>query len=84
METIYAVYEAKCISETVPGVGPSFSIDVMYPDGKILQLSDAGADRCIELYTRFGMKTTDIKKKKIWFEFKTDYLEPLDTPESDT
>jgi len=84
METIYAVYEAKYISETVPGVGPSFSIDVMYPDGKILQLSDAGADQCTKLYTRFGMKTTEIKKKKTWFEFKAEYLEPLDTPPSDT
>jgi hypothetical protein len=84
METIYAVYEAKCISETVPGVGPSVSIDVMYPDGKILQLSDSGFDRCNELLTRFGMKTTENKKKKTWFEFKADYLEPLDTPESDT
>jgi ATP-dependent protease HslVU (ClpYQ) peptidase subunit len=84
METIYAVYEAKTISETVPGVGPSVSIDVMYPGGTILQLSDTGFDRCNELLTRFGMRTTDTKKKKTWFEFKADYLEPLDTPQSDT
>jgi ATP-dependent protease HslVU (ClpYQ) peptidase subunit len=83
METIYAVYEAKTISETVPGVGETMSIDVMYPDGSILQMSDAGFDRCGELYTRFGLKSTDVKSKAKWFEFKSQYFEPLNTP-SDT
>ena len=84
METIYAVYEAKTISETVPGVGETVSIDVMYPEGKILQISDAGFERCEELYTRFGLKSTDTKTKSKWFEFKSEYLEPLTTPPSDT
>jgi|HubBroStandDraft_1064217.scaffolds.fasta_scaffold18527_4 ATP-dependent protease HslVU (ClpYQ) peptidase subunit len=83
METIYAVYEAKAISETVPGVGETVSIDVMYPGGKILQLSDAGYDRCDELLSRFGLRSTDTKAKAKWFEFKSDYVEPLSTPPSE-
>ena len=84
METIYAVYEAKTISETVPGVGETVSVDVMYPGGKILQLSDAGYDRCDELLTRFGLRSTDTKRKIEWLEFKPEYLEPLTTPPSNT
>jgi hypothetical protein len=86
METIYAVYEAKTISEIVPGVGETVSIDVMYPDGTIMQMSDAGFERCQELWSRFGLRTTDIeaKAKAKWLEFKPEYLEPLDTPPSET
>jgi hypothetical protein len=85
METIYAVYEAKAIAETVPGVGETVSIDVMYPDGKVLQMSGAGYDRCEELMTRFGWKSTENKRAKDkWFEFKTEYLEPLNSLPSDT
>lgn len=84
MRTIYAVYEAKAMSETVPGVGETVSIDVMYPDGKMMQMSDAGYDRCDELLTRFGIRDMEAKTKIDWFEMKTDYLEPLDSPLPDS
>jgi len=81
METIYAVFEAKLISETVPGIGESFSIDVIDKDGGLMQLSDDGAKRCRELFSRFGPK--DITKKtRHWFEKKDSYLEPASTTDS--
>jgi hypothetical protein len=80
METIYAVYEAKQISETVPGVGPSFFLAVLYPDNTVLELSDDGYTRCKELFAKFGPKSRDVKLRKEWFAFMPDYLEPLTPP----
>jgi 20S proteasome alpha/beta subunit len=77
METIYAVFEAKILSETVPGIGESYSIDVMDENGKVLDLSEEGAKRCKELFTRFGPKNRT-KKTKQWFEMKETFLESLD------
>jgi ATP-dependent protease HslVU (ClpYQ) peptidase subunit len=84
METIYAVYEAKDISETVPGVGDTVSIDVLYPDGKMLQLSESGYDRCDELLARFGIRDMETRNKEKWFELKAEYLEPIGSPASET
>ena len=77
METIYSVYEAKTISETVPGVGESLFLAVLYPDNTVLELSDAGYKRCLELFARFGPRTRDIKKRTEWFSFQSNYLEPI-------
>jgi ATP-dependent protease HslVU (ClpYQ) peptidase subunit len=85
METIYAVFEAKTLSETVPGIGESYSIDVMDEDGNVMMLSDEGAKVCKTLFTRFGPRERN-KKTKHWFEMKETYLEsweekPLDQPQ---
>jgi hypothetical protein len=77
METIYTVLEAKHLSNIVPGIGESYSVDVLHSDGTILTLSDAGDDRCEELFSRFGPRNKEIKTKGKWFEFKPEYLEPI-------
>jgi predicted methyltransferase len=75
MDSIYAVYEAKSLSETVPGIGESYSIDVVDDTGTVMALSDKGAQRCKELFVRFGPRAKSTKTKK-WFAIKEDYLEP--------
>ncbi|HUN86991.1 MAG TPA: hypothetical protein VMU48_21610 [Terracidiphilus sp.] len=80
MSTIYAVYEAKALSESVPGIGESFSIDVMDEDGKVLTLSDAGAKRCKELFGRFGPRPRT-EKTESWFKMDESYLEDVDEEE---
>lgn len=83
METIYAVYEAKTLSETVPGIGDTFSIDVMDEDGNLLELSEAGAKRCGVLFRRFGPRPKVKKTIKKWFAMDDSYVQPLDTDEGD-
>ncbi len=80
METVYAVYEAKTISETVPGVCEALFLAVLYPDNTLLQLSDTGYKRCQELFTRFGPKSREIKKRDDWFRFKPNYFESIAPP----
>lgn len=75
MDTIYAVFEAKTLSETVPGIGESFSIDVVDDMGTVMALSDEGAKHCKKLFDRFGPRAKTTKTKK-WFEMKEAYLEP--------
>jgi hypothetical protein len=77
METIYAVIEAKEMAGTVPGVGPSLSLEVMYPDNKMLALSPVGYRRCIQLFRQLGPKGMYGRGRKKRFKFKADYLEPL-------
>jgi hypothetical protein len=77
METIYSVFEAKTLSETVPGIGESYSIDVMDEDGNVMNLTDEGAKRCKVLFARFGPRAKT-KKTEGWFEMKDTYLEPFD------
>jgi hypothetical protein len=74
METIYAVFEAKTLSETVPGIGESYSIDVMSEDGSVMDISEEGAERCKVLFSRFGPKSRT-QKTQHWFEMKESYLE---------
>lgn len=75
METIYAVFEAKIMSEKVPGIGPSLTIEIFYPDGQLMTLSDAGFDRCKELFARFGPRSRGRKSKVDWFKMEQGYLE---------
>jgi len=84
METIYAVDEAKRLSQVVPGVGETTSITVMYPDGTLKKWSNALFHRLDSLYERLG-PTLDIKKKdaKEFFEFKDEYLIPIDAEEEE-
>ena len=92
METIYTVYEAKTLSEVVPGVGKTTSIDVMEPDGSIWCLSDAGHDRCQELFGQLGPKLgvsllsedkRERKRAETYFELKAEFLEPFDEEEKE-
>lgn len=63
METIYSLYEAKRLAQVVPGVGEATSIDVMYPDGKLMSWTEALDDRCRWLFDRIGPKL-EINEKK--------------------
>jgi hypothetical protein len=56
MDSIYRVYEAKALAEIVPSVGETTSIDILYPDGKLEQLSDAGHSKVNSMFKRFGPK----------------------------
>jgi ATP-dependent protease HslVU (ClpYQ) peptidase subunit len=78
METIYAVFEAKRLAEVVPGVGKMTSLEVIEPDRK-WTLSQAGYDRCDEVFRQIGPKVNLTKKtaNKL-FEMQTEYLEPFD------
>jgi 20S proteasome alpha/beta subunit len=76
LETIYYLYEAKVLSEKVPGVGESVSIDVLHADGSVTSLSDDGYDKCDELFRRFGPRlVTD--KTRLKFKMEPEFLEPF-------
>jgi hypothetical protein len=71
MKTIYNVYEANRLSETVPGVGKNVvSIDIPHADGKMQSLSQSGYKELNRLYGKFGPR--EIKKE---IEFNPDFLE---------
>jgi hypothetical protein len=84
METIYTVDEAKRLAQVVPGVGPTTSISVMYPDGTLKRWSNALFDRLEYLYEKLG-PTLEIKKKTAaeYFAFKDEYLIPIDAEEEE-
>jgi hypothetical protein len=80
IQTLYNVYEANCLSDKVPGVGREFvNIDVLYADGSIKSVSDAGYKYLKGLFRKFGPKP--IKSEQI--EFKQDFLEAFDTGNDD-
>jgi hypothetical protein len=81
LQTVYTVYEAKRVSETVPGVGDTYSIDVLHSDGSLENLTDAGAKRVREMFSRFGPRPIDEERHAKWFELKKEYFEPWDTKE---
>ena len=79
METIYSVYEAKRLAEVVPGVGEATSLNVMYPDGRLMVWSEALWDYCGNLFEKLGPKLhISDKKASGYFQFKEEYLEPDD------
>jgi len=81
MDTIYTVLEAKTMSRAVPGIGESVSIEVMYPDRPMMSISDAGYERCVKMFARFGPRSIyDVRNREKWFEFKPEYLAPLTEP----
>jgi hypothetical protein len=84
METIYSVLEAKRLSQVAPGVGVSTSLSVMYPDGRLMRWSNSLYDRLEWLFDRLGPKLI-IKEKaaKEFFEFKEEYLIPIDAEEEE-
>jgi hypothetical protein len=79
METIYTLFEAKKLSQVVPGVGEATSIDVMEPGGKLWSLSDAGHDRCEQLFNQIGprLNITEKKAAKL-FEMKPEFFYDAD------
>jgi hypothetical protein len=73
---IPSLHQRKRLAEVVPGVGEDTSLQVMYPDGKIMTWSDALFERCKWLFDRIG-PTLEISDKKSseYFELKDEYLE---------
>lgn len=82
LETIYSVYEAKRLSQVVPGVGEATEIDILYPDGRLMTWTDSLWKRCEWLFNRLGprLRISD-KKAADYFSFQDDYLEPFDEGE---
>jgi len=81
LRTIYVVYEAKILAETVPGVSPSLAIDVLSADGKMQSLSDEGYKACGKLYGRFGPRRIRDRDKderdRMKFKMDSKYLQPF-------
>lgn len=85
METIYTVFEAKRLSEIVPGVGTATSVEVMEPNGSVKLLSEAGFKRCLELFSKLGPKLNVREKTaKKYFELREDFFEDDDIDENQT
>jgi 20S proteasome alpha/beta subunit len=63
MEAAYRVFEAKKLSEVIDSVGGSTSLDVLFPDGYLEQLSDKGHDRMHTMFKRFGPKSSILKPR---------------------
>jgi hypothetical protein len=80
METIYSVYEAKRLAEIVPGVGEATSLDVIYPDGRMMTWTDELNQRCKWLFDRLGpkLKIGKAKAKEYFGECKDEFFEPFD------
>jgi len=80
LRTIYVLYEAKMLSDRVPGVSESaLSIDVLSADGTMQSLSDEGYKVCDKLFGRFGPRTIkdDNERHQIKFKMESKYLEPF-------
>jgi hypothetical protein len=78
IETVYSVYEAKRLSQVVPGVGEATEIDILFPDGKLMTWTDSLWERCEWLFDRLGPKLRISEKKATdYFSFQNDYLEPF-------
>lgn len=77
-KAIYYLYEAKMLAEIIDSVGPSTSIDVLYPNDEIRSLTDSGYDYCQELLKQFGPKP-----RVTGVRLKEEYLGPFEE-ESDS
>lgn len=78
-KAIYYLYEAKTLAEIIDSVGPSTSLDVLYPSGELKSATNAGYDYCDELLKKFGPKP-----RVTGIEWKDEYLGPFeDESESD-
>ncbi len=84
LQTVYTVYEAKRISETVPGVGDSYSIDILHLDGSLHNLTEVGAKRLRQIFDRFGPRSIEEKRDAKWFELDKRYFEPWNEPTPST
>jgi hypothetical protein len=68
--TLYKVYEANRLSETVPGVGDRYiAIYVLYSDGHMEEMTNAGYDYLWERYKKCGpQKIENLLDSKEFFE----------------
>ena len=74
METIYCVHEAKNAASRVNSVSPTFSFDVMLPDGKMLVPRRVMHERLDTLYEKYHPSWDDAN-----FIFKkTEFMGPLE------
>ena len=73
------VYEAKMLSDRVPGVSESLSIDVLSSDGTMQSLSDEGYEICEKLFNKYGPRPIkdDNEKHRKRFKMEIKYLEPF-------
>lgn len=55
-KAIYYLYEAKTLAEIIDSVGPSTSLDVLYPNGDLRSVTQAGYTYFDELLKKFGPK----------------------------
>jgi len=72
-KAIYYLYEAKTLAEIMDSVGPATSVDVLYPDGELKSLMDAGYDYCGDLLKQFGPKP-----RVTGVAWKDEYLGPFE------
>lgn len=78
LQTLYQAYEAKRLSEIIPSVGETHSIDVLAPGGSVKSLSDAGYELLDRLYTRFGPRKIKQEKFEELFKLERKHLEPFE------
>lgn len=76
---IYYLYEAKTLAEIIDSVGPSTSIDVLYPDGTLRSLETEGYKYYDDLLKQFGPKP-----RVTGIEWNDSYLGPFDADEKKT
>jgi hypothetical protein len=77
-KAIYYLYEAKTLAEIIDSVGPSTSLDVVFPNGELKSVTTTGYDYCDELLKKFGPKP-----KATGIVLKSEYLGPFED-ESDS
>ncbi len=74
MDAIYRLYEAKTLAEIVPSVGEDTSIDILYPDGTLEQVSSKkGYDLLDVMWKKYGPKYNIVKPR-----LEKKYFESLD------
>jgi hypothetical protein len=69
MDAVYRLYEAKSLAEVLNSVGEDTSIDLLFPNGELEQLSQRGHDKMTTMFKKFGPKKNIIKPKmeeKYW------------------
>jgi hypothetical protein len=77
-KAIYYLYEAKTLAEIIDSVGPSTSVDVLYPGGEVKSLETIGYKYYDELLKEFGPKP-----RVTGIEWNDKYLGPFDEDEED-
>jgi hypothetical protein len=77
-KAIYYLYESKTLAEIIDSVGPSTSIDVLYPNGDLKSVTKLGYDYYDDLLKRFGPKP-----KATGVKLKDEHLGPFED-ESDS
>jgi 20S proteasome alpha/beta subunit len=70
MTTLYHLYEAKRLGEVSPGVGTQTSLDVLFSDGTVREVTEECFKYLEKLYRRFGPRPVSSK-----LQFKADFLD---------